>query len=722
LAGCQVPGGDMRSTRASVVTISDRLDTTKSRYGNILQQVFWAFVLASWVPVFYALALFPSTDPAVSTQGLLPIVVPTLRAYGHWAVNFANLGVVASLIIALVLGKPQYLLCLLFPLVCNFIPEFSDRVALNWEQALIYGAFILSFALAVGAFIRFGHLMAPSFGIFASVLLLDALVVTGFNWLPGEGSIASIFTLAYANVAPNPLAALLFLISALLLRIVFLAIDHNREFFVTLRKSGDLWPAARETLVLWLPMPVVFLLASGLYAVIFHYTGEAYVQNIVAHVQSPENGLVDPSSLDPAANAADYRALPTTREDATVYLERAHLLTIRAQIDARAHGLQGMAIENIDQAADEAASGIRSRMPERAPGTETSGCGWLDFGCHFMNLVKSITNSIYQSVRKDLLDEMDRRLDAAAARAGGDIEKFRVEATQEADNLARLFSQRVEVGLKSGFEAYRIVSQIALIYSIIILIKTYLIVFARVIFNAKHPHFAAFEPGKIPDSHGQITVRTTPASNEFRIPAADTKTYFVGRRLGLANHPQSKRHPRPLAAIFTRIANCAWVLNKVDMSKRDSYVGLTVSPPNSLVEWQLKKGERVIFWFSNFGAMSGDLQIDRIVTLSVAGLAFGRMIYYCAEGPGTLVLRTNNPAIVSGPKASRSYSTPCFIAWDTRCQFKIDANLTVNDTFRSGINVKKSAGDSVVVDTAPDGRQHMTTGILTYIKNFLLPI
>lgn len=705
----------MSSAKTSVVTIYDRIDTTKAKYGHVLEQIFWGFVLTSWVPVFYALALFPSTELGISNE-LLPIVVPTLDTYGHPILNFANFGVVAGIIIALIIGRPRYLYCLLFPLFCNLIPTFSDQGSLNWEQALTYGLFLLSFILSLATFIRFGHLLSPSFGLFSLVLILDASVITIIHWNFNDVNIPSVFELAYSNVAPNLPAALLFLISAVLWRVVYLAVEHNRDFFSSLFASGQLLPAAREALKLWLPMPIIFLVATAIYAAIFSYSSQAYIQNAINYVQ--ENGLVDPTT----APEPDNLPPPTTTEEATVFLERAHTLTIKAKVDATATNLGDMANENVQLAADEAVAGMRARMPTRAPGTETRGCGWLDLKCHFMNLIKSITNSIYQSVRRDFLSELDRRLNVAAARAQGDIATFRAQATAEVNQLASLLSQRTEVGLKSSFQSYYLFSWVILIYSIIILIKTYLIVFARVIFNTKYGQFAVFEPGSIPRSHGQIGVRTNATSNELKLPTTDTTTYFVSRKLGLANHPQSKRRPKPLAAIFTRIANRAWVLNRVDMSNRSTYAGLTVSPPNSLVEWQLKKDERVIFWFNNFGAMSGELQIDRVVTLSVAGLVFGRMIYYCAQGPGKLILRTNNPAIVSGQKAARSYTTPCFVAWDTRCRFKVDANLTINDTFRSGVNVKKSTGDNVIVDTAPDEGQKMTTGILTYVTSFLLPI
>lgn len=707
----------MTTATASVVTVQDRLDGATERYGVVLEQVFWTFVLVSWIPVIYALSLFPSSDASGST-GPLPIVVPSLNYYGHPYLNVMSIGTALSAAIALLLRKPYYLASLIFPIMCNFIPVFNDDVALSPQEAVIYTAFLVCFLVSVFTFMRFGHFLSPSFGMFSFVLVVDALIINLVNWFFESANIPSVFELAFSKVAPNILAALLFVVSAVLLRVVYLAIDHNREFFASLHRAGDLRAAMRKAAILWSPMFAIFLAATAFYAVIFYYSGRAYVSNVVGYVQT--NGLVDPSSAPPP----DSLPIPQTTEEATTYLERAHTLTIKEGVDATARNLEVTANENVQAASDQAVEGMRAKLPERAPGTNTHGCGWLDLKCHFMNLVKSITNSIYQSFRRDFLNELDRRLDAAAARAGSDIAAFKAAATEEVNDLADTFSKRVEVGLQSSFRGYEIASWIALLYSLIILIKTYLIVFARVIFNAEYSHFASFEAGKMPEAHGEIVIRTSASNNELTWPASDGGLYFVNRsKLGLTNHPASKRRPKPLAAIFTRLANKTWTLNKVDMSKRDRYAGISATPPNSLVEWKLKRNERVIFWFSNFGAMNGDLRIDRIVTFSVAGLAFGRSIYYCAQGPGTLIIRTNNPAIVSGSnKASRSYSTPCFVAWDTRCNFKIDADLTIQDTFRSGVNVRKSRGDHVVVDTAPDEGQKVSTGILMYITNFLLPI
>ena len=62
---------------------------------------------------------------------------------------------------------------------------------------------------------------------------------------------------------------------------------------------------------------------------------------------------------------------------------------------------------------------------------------------------------------------------------------------------------------------------------------------------------------------------------------------------------------------------------------------------------EFKKGERAIFSFDDFVGMSDTLTVDRIVSLSISTMIFGRIIFHATEGPGVLLVTTKAAAPIS---------------------------------------------------------------------------
>ena len=365
-------------------------------------------------------------------------------------------------------------------------------------------------------------------------------------------------------------------------------------------------------------------------------------------------------------------------------------------------------------------------MPTRAPGTQTRSCKWHDFGCHFMNFVKSTTNSVYQSFRRDFLAKLQRRLDAAKASAGENTAAYKDAATAAINEEMAAFGRKLDAGVAGAFSGYRIVKLVFLFYSLIVLLKSYMVVLARVLFHPDAGLKANILDGKIPDSQGQVRVSK---EGDLIFPSGSKAKIYLAPRIKVSNCPTGARIPMAFSALLPRLANRTWQMKLIDLTGRKRQAVLSLKAPSSLIEWSLKKGERVIFGFDSFGGVGAGTKMGRLVTLNLAGLIFGRFVYYYAEGPGSLILTTNNAAIVAGGKktgqarkASQSYVPGSFIAWNMRCRFSVDSNLTVNDTFRSSVMVQKTTGDHVVIDTESWQGRRVVSGILSYVRTFLLPI
>ena len=58
------------------------------------------------------------------------------------------------------------------------------------------------------------------------------------------------------------------------------------------------------------------------------------------------------------------------------------------------------------------------------------------------------------------------------------------------------------------------------------------------------------------------------------------------------------------------------------------------------VEWNLSKGEEVIFEYKDLVAFSGTISLKTVVSFRLSSVFLGKSIFRVAVGPGKLVLKT----------------------------------------------------------------------------------
>jgi uncharacterized protein (AIM24 family) len=149
-----------------------------------------------------------------------------------------------------------------------------------------------------------------------------------------------------------------------------------------------------------------------------------------------------------------------------------------------------------------------------------------------------------------------------------------------------------------------------------------------------------------------------------------------------------------------------------------------------LVDWEMVEGEEVIFSYGNFVAMNENVELRTVVSLRVASLLMGRLVFHaarCTGGPGRLVLRTRGrPA--TAKQVRQSIPVTRLVAWNRYAQFSVDSHLTRTDVFLNGFNLRRSdtrndtepQGILIVEADARDGG--VLFGTLRFAKHFLLPV
>lgn len=680
-----------------------------------LVQALWLLVFFSWLPILGATTLNPWTVVQGTGCFLLPTATGDLFAdLGLPLPALSNLGALLvlgslvafalrdqALVLALALGVSIHLV----PLITGCAARPSDPQASMafWAAASGLGIALIT---SMGIFLIRGHIFGAGFASFLAMLFYET-IGTGLLSNAGVGWRApSLVGQLYTDFSPNPAILFGVFLTLLAARVVVKAYADNRAILMQLRVDGLLGKGIIKAFRLWLPMLAIFTVLTAGYSVMWHFADQGAADFMISQTEVPAP------------------AEPIGLEATLVHIQTEQVRTWRAELETRSLATQTQVNQLVRNSAQETYDFVSDQLPIRAPGTQTKNCRWYDIGCHVMNLAKSIANSIYQGMREGALNKLKAKLDRAEAEAGRGNDAFRTRAVAEIDTMLVAYRERSIAGIGHTFAALRVLSTLLFLYTLLVLLKTYLIVLGRVVLHPSWGIVAKLEDGAVPPSHGDTR---SSARGALTFGRNRRDILFLTRDTDVCNSPSSGRIPRPLTGFFSRIAHRAWRMQRIDLSNCSDTVSLDLPPPASLVEWTLRTDERVIFEFSHFVGMSDNTRIKPLLNFNLASLIFGRALVYYAEGPGTLLLRTNATAITTRTangrtsiKAGRSYAPTCFVARDTRAGFAVHSEL--HEVMRGNIVVRKSPKDTVVVDTQPNSGARSAFGILRYARTFLVPI
>ena len=760
---------------------------TIARDERPLGQLVWWLMFLGWTPILasYSYVL----DPAATFQaGLIDTFTDKVTLFQQTAFGHPALGIlsVAGLLQALAIVRLRW--HALWPLpvflgISCFIYVFNGQSGDSLSEPLVHIAFALFATWSAYLFLRHGHLLSWGFGGYVALLLIDAILHHG-DLLRG-----GLLGLAFDFYNPSLVTTGIFVALTVLTRMVWLLVRDNHAFVKSLDRR-ILARATGRSLQLWWPMLAIFLaLGAAWWAAAEHWAKPAALQLVeeqAAQLESELQKLIE-NEREVVANAQrDYQArmraqLPdwvvwmrrlhrsqsadihrqlknnvTRRADQFAVLEAAYQAWQQAPASRddplehallRTSELQTLWLQAHTELAilDAADRTVALRAaPQQArekleqdilprdalPTMQVPKCGFLaplfNPGCPVKAALARSSNRAMNQLHTQIIGGLSGAIEGPANQAADAIDSATDTALNETDKDFQQISLHSTDSIRYGFQIWRNISLLAALYSLIVLLKTFLIVISRVIFSPRETTgiSASFLPEGTPQDaaalarHGQLLC----------IPLGEPDAHFVSRwGVTLEGPPPARCRPLGLRFPFIRLFTRTWVMNRIHGKRRaedhefDAHI--KVDEPAELVSWRLKKGEQAVFRFHDFVGMSEGLQVRRVVSLSITTLMLGRMIYYVAEGPGTLILRTTAAArVTSDEEPHRPAPMPKLVAWAANTHFGIHAELTVGDTFLSGYNLHTGPVDTVLWDTSTRRGNGPGSGIMRFAKSFLLPI
>ena len=552
------------------------------------------------------------------------------------------------------------------------------------------------------------------FRLIVAALLIDLLLSVV---APGTAILGPLFLAYY----PSQISVLVCLMVLLTLRMIRKFYAENAETRARIREMDPKFIryVRRKTLALWWPMPLIFLVCTIAYSLL----QDRYVNRpAVEHLNSL--GTTEPVEIagQPVEGLAVADVQPTTVEGASsaavARLSGAQAARIKAQIDAQV-GAAG---------ADKAAvmNGVRSSMPQRFPGTKTESCFFLNIPCHIKNGVKSMINSGYVSAREKMLADLQADLDELERAGKGNAQDMK----NAVDENFMLFTDQSQRRISDTATGLRFVGWATFFYAILILVKSYMIVFARVFYwrvSTTPAHRAegddvAAAPGK-PARSGRM--KRVKSQHTIARDDGYSRYYLAFRSCG-NNVVDRRRIPQPLSLVLKRLFSRNYVMCLVDLGADNDIdcCDVIVDPPSEIVQWDLTEDDEIYVDMATVIGFSESCRLGSHISLSIASLIFGRAIYHSIAGPGRVFLRTRSAPLAAADKGTDSVmQASSLVAWRRDTEFNVISSRTIWDMFFSGYSIRKAgaATHSVIYDTSQTRRLGAGQGIVRMTRAFLLP-
>jgi hypothetical protein len=608
-------------------------------------------------------------------------------------------------------------------------------------------------AVAVGVlFILQGQVMSVHFALFASMLLAlwrldDALSLSA--------SALCLLTLVVAR----------------------LAVESVRQNLPLARELGrsNMRALVTKTLALWWPM--LLLIGVGLYlGSRLSESGEAslYASGAVipyCKLNSPDGETVlvcppdnarllpeqitevAPSELstgtlcayvsplpfpeDPSFRAERFSCPPdrdtvadweVTRLDVFSNIDRTVARTYQAQRLQLTAALASVddKVEDVPDVAEREARRLFAVVPA-STGMRTSRCNFPYVACAAKNLVIEELNRAYRKSRA----RSERKFVAHMRGLGSDLEdKTQGYWLPEARAQLDVRMNDAESATSNAIARFRTAShatqQLMLLWLIVIAIKSILYVFARVVFDRSTD--IEVDLLEVDGTPAQGSVRQRQEINISADYAQDI--YYKANYQPLGPAPRFSI-PQWRASLLSRLRYGAWNMSHVAMPLPEgSSLTFNSVEAEHLVDWEMAEGEEVVFSYRNFVAMNAHVELRTVISLRVATLLMGRMIFHtarCRGGPGRLILRTRGrPA--TAEQVQQSIPAARLVAWNRYARFSVDSHLTPTDIFFNGFNLRRSValdqgqpqGILIVEADARDGG--ILVGTLRFARTFLMPV
>ncbi|MDF2368203.1 AIM24 family protein [Sneathiella sp.] len=578
---------------------------------------------------------------------------------------------------------------------------------------LISAASFLSLALfAVGSRIR-----SPEFAI--SCLFV---IVIAFNPMAkaaaGVSFSQGLFSLLLASYA-----LVLFIVTAISLRLLALAILQNIPIFAGFNRrkysSYALFTALR-----WIP--IALCIAAGLW---LSLEIDTRAQDAVYSVECTDEGTgmfecATPTTEtlvtrgeDPNLERDIYNAVDIAFRNQEIQLEQ--MLAKYQQIAKRTP-------KQVPAFVDREFTAIYpdgTSLTQSVPSLNLPTCKLHQIECHVTRKVKIAIIDAYDFIRDRQRARLNDLTSGLATLTGEEADKRLREIELYLSTTLDATKRSVRNVIADVFWTVRSLNLLATMILIVAAVKSFAYILSRVAFKSEAGKALPIEslgPG-LEAAAGPSPSIQSGFDPEYIFRPDDFGKYYIKPALSPSGSSQGIAWPQPHKAILRRLFSGTYKMVKVDPHEDLSdTISIQTSQGRQFLEWNLKPGERVYFSQGNLAAFSETIRLETHISLCLTAMAFGRMFFSVAEGPGKLVLRTfGKPEIYTSKDNSRAIDPLRFIGWSDSAHFHINSSSSLENIYFHSAQIRFSHGGAAIGDVSENGKRG--AGAIRFIPPVFLP-
>ncbi len=589
--------------------------------------------------------------------------------------------------------------------------------------------------LLLGLLVPHAMILVMATGGWGETLIPFIAAKVAFLWFAARGRFASfsfvVFALTLfivsgvgADTAWEMLLPItVFILAALLFRMVFAAAGHNRYFIRHLGFLRSSW-LTMKTLVLWMPI-LLFAAPYFIGTYLLHHEIENQIYTIYIEEYDDRGNLI---SRKPFMEQYTKDNVRNIEVDARLTVGWKFMLTWSSWYNTIEY-MKRQAAETrkypFDQISDKFGEEFDKVVEKELPFDAPNFTGFMSGAKNWsVEQSQSEINKAYQYLRSKTRENLMARVDEIE----GDIKEKVIKGSLTAEEGLESFratlrpivieaNKDTQLTMWWTFAYMHAAHALAQLLFAFICLRSFMYVFSRVAF-AKGQGFVTLGQTEGTPEMPLGTVRVS--GDTYTIPQEEEGVYYFARKFQPQGKPPSYSLPQPLKCPITRFFHNMIAMNKIAKKTGEHEVSFTLTRGESFIEWDMKEGETVVFGFKNFVGMSETVTLATLISARIPAILLGHLIFSTATGPGKLILTTKGrPKVAEFEDSSPSLPPDRLVAWQLDTRFHVESELNLIDLYMSSAYVNKEGPGLVVVDV--DRQTRIGNGLVSFLRNFILP-
>lgn len=581
-----------------------------------------------------------------------------------------------------------------------------------WTLLISAASFLSLLLFAFGSRIR-----SPEFVISCLFVILVAFnpmarVAAGTSFSQG------LFSLLLASYA-----LVLFIVTAISLRLFALAILQNIPIFAQFDRkkyaSYTLFTALRWIPIgicilfgLWLSLQIDTRAEDAVYGVECTHEGTGMFE-----CATPTTATLVVRGEDPNLERDIYNAVDIAFRNQEIQLEQ--MLAKYQQIAKQAPKQVPAFVDSEFTAIYPDGRSLTRSVPSLNPPT----CKLHQIECHVTRKIKIAIIDAYDFIRDRQRARLNELTSGLASLTGEEADKRLREIELYLSTTLDATKRSVRNIIADVFWTVRSLNLLATLILIVAAVKSFAYIFSRVAFKSESGKALPIENlvmGKEQETSSSPNILSG-FDPEYIFQPDDNGKYYIKPALSPSGSSQGIAWPQPHKAILRRLFSGTYKMVKVDPHEdRSDTISVQTSQGRQFLEWNLKPGERVYFSQGNLAAFSETIRLETHISLSLTAMAFGRMFFSVAEGPGKIVLRTfGKPEVYTSKDNSRAIDPLRFIGWSDQAHFHINSSSSLENIYFHSAQIRFSHGGAAIGDVSENGKRG--AGAIRFIPPVFLP-